>query len=210
MIKKSIIATIIILLFPFNCFAMKVGVVSDIHAGFKGIRKSGTSVVYPRKGVDYFEKAVVEMKKNGVELVVSLGDNTHFGEKKYYKKLKNVEKKYGITVLWIKGNHDDKDFRILGRENYIYEKDGIKFEIRNNSHCFKDRNCVMKKTDADVLLQHVPPFYNDTCDWMPNYNSEIESAIWSGHWHDERVCGDVIIFPALTEHGKLNYRIIEL
>jgi hypothetical protein len=69
MIKKSIIATIIILLFPFNCFAMKVGVVSDIHAGFKGIRKSGTSVVYPRKGVDYFEKAVVEGKVQFLNLM---------------------------------------------------------------------------------------------------------------------------------------------
>ena len=136
-----------------------------------------------------------------------LGDNTNSGEKKYYKKLKKIEKKYGIKILWVKGNHDDKDFKILGPYEYDYQFKGITFTIKDNSRCYKEY-CIFDETGGDIILQHIPPLMTDTCEKIPNYTGE--KIIWSGHWHSDMICDKVRIFPALTEHKKLNYKIISL
>jgi len=170
---------IILLLFPFFCSA-HIGVISDLHAGSLKIRRnSNQSVVYPRLAVKYFDKALAQM--NGkVDFVVALGDITQRGEKKYYKQLKKVENKRGIKVIWIKGNHDDNDFKIMGGYEK-YTQDGLTF-------------------------QHIPPLNRYTCD----PTEKIEGTILAGHWHMEKDCGNVKVFPALTEHKKLNYRIYDI
>lgn len=204
------IALIIFAISFSNCKAMSVGVVSDIHIGKMNKRKSGSSIVYPSKAISYFEKAVKEMKAKGVELIVSLGDNTQVGGSKYYKQLKKIENKYGIKVLWVKGNHDDKNFKILGQNDYIYEQGGIRFAVVDNSKCFFGSCIVKEVNNADIVLQHIPPLIRITCDWDSKFDVERDYTIWSGHFHKEMTCGKVKVFPALTEHKHLTYKIITL
>lgn len=202
--------------------ALSVGVITDIHAGGKKTRKSGTSVVYPKKAVQYFERAVQEMQKKDVDLIVSLGDTTQSGEKKYYNQLKKVAGKYRTKVLWIKGNHDSKYFSILSPSTYFYDKDQVRFIILNTGLCTKSQmnaGCLdqsqvdflnLNKTENTVILQHVPPLIPDKCEFNIKYVAEDDMRVLAGHWHSEMTCGNVMVFPALTEHKRLTYRIINI
>ena len=214
---KRCLTTVILgalILFPAQCGALKVGIVSDIHAGKQKKRTAGTSVIYPKKAVRYFERAVKKMQSKGVDLIISLGDTTNKGKKKYYKQLKKIEKKYGIKVLWVKGNHDDRDFSILGPENYVYELNGMRFVVINTSDCPKRKRIAGCMKDAppkgDIYLQHHAPLIKGTCDWRDDFKNGKSDVIWSGHWHKEITCGNIKIFPALTEHKQLQYRIITI
>jgi len=217
--KKLICAVIVATLMPINCFAMKVGVISDIHAGSKSKRKAGSSVIYPKKAVSYFERALKEMKFEGVELIVALGDNTQQDSKKNLKKLKKFENKYGIKVLWVFGNHDDnKNFsKYMGSKTYVHNQDGYRFIVLNTDTCIN--GCLNQtqidflnsnKNDHTIILQHHPPLHEDTCNFRESFSAEKDMTVWSGHWHSDMICGKVRVFPALTEHKKLNYLIIDL
>lgn len=199
---------------PFTCSAFSVGIVSDMHVGKLSKRKSGNSIVYPKQALKYFERSVQEMKSKDVELIISLGDTTQAGGSKYYKKLKKIENKYGVKVLWIRGNHDDKNFSILGPDEYVYGYKGIRFVVLNTSNCpksFGSSGCFNGNLpDGDIYLQHHPPLIPGTCDWRGDFKDEMNLTIWSGHFHGEMECQGVRVFPALTEHKRLNYKIIEL
>lgn len=218
----KILLTIAVLLIPFNAFAFKAGVVSDLHLGKKSTRKAGTSIVYPKKALKYFERAVKEMKLQGVEVIISLGDNTQEGGKKYYKGLRKIESKYGIKVLWVHGNHSYKGDDALAPRNYIYDKDGTRFIILDTGVCPKHRmnaGCLdqsqvdflhFNQTGKDIILQHVPPLEADTCNSRTDFIAEEDLVVFSGHFHKEMSCGNVRIFPALTEHKRLNYSIVNI
>jgi predicted phosphodiesterase len=190
---------------------MKVGVVSDLHLGSKSTRKSGSSIVYPSKALSYFERAVQQMKAQGVDLIVALGDLAQDNSKKNYPKLKKVEQKYGIKVLWLMGNHDNAgNFKkYFGSDDYIYEQGGIKFHVKNVI-CNDSQNCLRGDLGGDIILQHYPIFIPNACNVMPMFDAEKDLTIWSGHWHKSRTCEKDRIFPALTEHKKLNYSIIDI
>jgi predicted phosphodiesterase len=201
---------------------MSVGIVTDLHLGNKSTRKSGQSIVYPRRALAYFDRAVGEMKAKGVDLVVSLGDQTQDGGKKYYKQLKKVEAKYGIKTIWVFGNHGHSSDKVLGPANQTYEKDGITFVVLDTSQCSKQQlnaGCLPKsqidylnahKGLNTIVLQHIPPLFENTCEIRGDFSEERGMPVWSGHFHKSMRCGDVRVFPALTEHKKLNYSIIEL
>ena len=211
---KKIIIAIGLILLPLNCFAFSVGVVSDIHAGSKKTRmeQGGLSIVYPSKAVSYFEKAVQQMKAKGVDLIVVLGDIVQDNSKKNYPKLKKIEQTYGIKVLWVMGNHDNANNfkKYFGSDDYTYETNGIKFVVKNVSTCDSDNCSIGDVPSGDIILQHEPPLIRYTCDWKQGFDAEKDLTIWAGHWHMEKTCGNVRIFPALTEHRKLNYQIINL
>lgn len=211
-----------IALFPLQSFALNIGVVSDIHAGNKKTRKSGSSIVYPSKAVSYFEKAVKQMKGKGVDLIIALGDSTQAGGKKYYRRLKAVENKYGIKVLWVHGNHSYKGDDYLAPRNYIYDKGGVRFIILDTGVCPKAKmnaGCLdqsqvdflhFNQTGNDVILQHVPPLFEGSCEFRTDFIAEEDMRVLSGHFHEEMNCGNVRVFPALTEHKHLNYSVINL
>lgn len=222
-----VMVIIAIVFYANRTHAMQVGVVSDIHAGSLKTRKAGTSIVYPSKAVSYFEKAVKEMKKKNVDVIIALGDNTQAGGKKYYKQLKAVENKYGIKVLWVKGNHDNyRDFKyVSNKTNYYADFGDTRIIVLDTNFANANGNGRItpeglqiyeeaSQTDKKVVVaMHHPPFNKatKTCDWNPEYDW-VNSAdfILSGHWHIERDCGDFKVFPALTEKKKLNYRMVEL
>jgi len=192
---------------PFACSAFSVGVVSDIHAGSAVVRETSKTTVYPSLAIDYFNEAMKEMKALGVDLVISLGDNTNSGEKDYYYKLKEIEDKYGIKILWVKGNHDSKYESILAPNNYTYSFLGTTFNVVDDNSCGK--HCFKKKLSG-ILLQHIPPFSFDSCKWKGSYKNERNNIIFAGHWHKEKTCGKVRIFSALAANKKINFKIINL
>lgn len=218
--KKLII--IILLLLPLQTFALSVGVVSDLHVGSKKTRKTVNSTVYPSKAVSYFKKAVKKMK--GVDVIVVLGDNTQEGGAKYYKQLKKVENK--IKVLWVRGNHDSNDFKyVSNKTNYYVDFDDVRIVVVDTNFAnssgngrispeglrvFNEASQTEKKI---VVAMHHPPMNKATrkCDWNPEYDWVKDADfILSGHWHSEVNCGQVKVFPALTEKKQLTYRIINL
>jgi predicted phosphodiesterase len=218
---KKLILLAILILFPLQAFAFKAGIISDIHAGKLSKRKSGSSIVYPRKAVQYFERAVKEMKLKGVELIIVLGDNTHNGGKKYYKQLRKIENKYGIKTLWVHGNHSYKDDDYLAPRNYTYDKEGIRFIILDTSVCPKEQKnagCLdqsqvdflhFNQTGNDVILQHIPPLIPNTCEMRTDFIAEEGFRVFAGHFHKDKTCGNIRVFPPLTEHKRLEYRIVE-
>jgi predicted phosphodiesterase len=207
---------------PFTCSAFSVGIISDIHAGSMNSREAGRSIVYPRSSVKYFEMFLKKMRGDGVSLVISLGDNTQSSEKKYYKRLKAIENKYKIKVLWVKGNHDGKYESILGPNNFVYDKDNVRFIGLNTTDCPKNRiimGCLSQtqkdylennKNDNTIILQHHPNVIEDTCEPRDEFSDEMGLKVLAGHYHQKMSCEDTRVFPALTEHKNLNYSIIEL
>lgn len=221
--KKKLLLLAIVVILPFQCFAFSVGIVSDVHAGKKKIRKAGSSVTYPKKAVSYFATAVRQMKSQGVDLIIALGDNIQDSSKKNYKKLKGIEKKYGIKILWVVGNHDDqKKFSILGPKTYTYDFSGTRFVALNTSLCEKSqksRGCLHQsqidylntnKTENTIVLQHIPPILENSFVWRDDFSAETGMTVWSGHWHSSFEKDTVKIFPALTEHKQLEYSVFEV
>lgn len=217
---KKLLALIAFL--PFTCSAFSVGVVSDIHTGKMNTRRSGPSIVYPSKAVSYFERAVKEMKSKGVDVIISLGDSTQAGGSKYYKQLKKIEKKYGVKTIWVWGNHSHSGDKLLGPANQVYEKDGFTFITLDTSACPKKQingGCLDQSqvdflhqnyVEGAIVLQHIPPLVKNTCNLRTDFIAEENMITWSGHFHKEMTCGNARVFPALTEHKKLTYRIINL
>jgi predicted phosphodiesterase len=221
-----IIGAILMLMFRASiCNAMEVGVIADIHAGKEGKRKAGSSIVYPKLAINYFEKALKEMQGK-VDIVLVLGDNTNRGKKKYYKRLKKVENKYNMRVLWVKGNHDNKNFRYLyDKTNYYVDFGDIRIVVLdtntgdvNGNGGINSEGLVLyrevSKTDKKVVVaMHHPPMNKatKTCDWNSAYDWVKDAdLILSGHWHKEITCGNTMVFSPLSEHKRLTYRIISL
>jgi anti-sigma regulatory factor (Ser/Thr protein kinase)/predicted phosphodiesterase len=162
---------------------------------------------------------VKEMKQKGVEVIISLGDNTQSGGKKYYKQLKRIENKYGIKILWVHGNHSYKGDDYLAPRNYIYDKEGIRFIILDTGVCPKSQmnaGCLDQsqvdflhhnQTGNDAILQHVPPLIENTCELRTDFIAEENLIVLAGHFHKEMNCGNVKVFKPLTEHKKLEYKI---
>ncbi|HLN19109.1 MAG TPA: metallophosphoesterase [Patescibacteria group bacterium] len=211
---------ILLAFLPFTCSAFSVGVISDLHAGGKSKK---TDIDSPKKNFSYFTNALSEMKSQGVEVVAVLGDITNSGKKADYKKILKISKRFGMKMLYVKGNHDNAKFSILSPTNYIYEKDDVRFIVLDTATKCRIDGCLNTgqesflksnlKTDKRVIvLQHQPPLqrYNDTP--LDLFDDEILVApeIWSGHWHIPRLFKTIRVFPALSLNKKLNYSVINL
>jgi predicted phosphodiesterase len=222
---KKIFLAIISILIPLNCFAMKIGVLADIHAGSKKTHKSGSSTTYPKKAMGYFETALKRMKAQGVELIVALGDNTEANGAKNFRSLQRLEKRYGIKVLWVRGNHDDDKnmTKVLGSTTYYYDKGDYRFIVLDTNLCPKNIGksvgCLAQsqidylnanKTDRTIVLQHIPALDPITQEWRTAFEAERGMTVWSGHWHGSFEKDGQRTFPALTDHKNLLYTVIDL
>jgi predicted phosphodiesterase len=223
--KKLFCIIAVLTFFPLHTSAMNLGIVSDMHADSKSTRKAGKSTVYPSKAVSYFEKAVKAMKTQGVDVIIALGDNTNSGKKKYYKQLKKIENKYGVKVAWVKGNHDSKNFKYLNdKTNYSLDFGDNRIIILDTNFSnatgngritpealefYKEKSVTDKK--VIVAMHHAPYVKNSDCIWNHEYDWVNDAkTVFSGHWHQNKTCSETRIFPALTEHKKLNFSVIEL
>lgn len=134
-----ILLSIIIFLNKQNFFAStKIAWITDIHADEKEKIDGGRSgMLYSSLYEEYFSNFLEKMKNEGVEIVISTGDNTNDGENEYAKKLKEIEDKKDIKVLWTKGNHDRVNKKVM--ENlgvsapyyYFYDFEKVRIIILN-------------------------------------------------------------------------------
>jgi len=186
----------------------QIGWISDIHAGSeKKIQRTETNIVYPRKGTKNFKFYLKKMKRIGVNTVIVTGDITDKGKRKYAGKLLSHSQKYGIRVLWVKGNHDsDRIMSTLGSSNYYtVEMEEWKIIVLDtypdNTPTCKSIGCPdpgqfewlrsQLETDKKVLVaMHHPPYDSDG-NALSAY-SEFEDIIkdkvdlvLSGHLHHE-------------------------
>ena len=99
------------------------GFISDLHAGKQKIRKGlrGRPSDKPSKAVATTRKYIKAMQKQGVDMIISAGDNTNNRDNKYAKKM------IGFPVVWTMGNHDYKK-SILAPQRY-YSKETANFRI---------------------------------------------------------------------------------
>ncbi|MFH0969348.1 MAG: metallophosphoesterase [Patescibacteria group bacterium] len=90
-----------------RCPKLVVGVVSDIHAGNEKIKESEEGIpIYPSKYNEIFPSVLDKMKTEGVNLVISAGDNTSRGKAKFALDLKRIAEEKNMEIIWVKGNHD--------------------------------------------------------------------------------------------------------
>lgn len=91
-----------------------IGVISDIHAANDKQRMvDGLVYGYPRKYKEFFPFALEAMKKQGVSVVLALGDNTNVGKSHYAENLVGMAKNAHMDVIWVKGNHDRKETEVM-------------------------------------------------------------------------------------------------
>jgi len=221
---KKIAALILTLIFPIQCFALNAGVISDIHSGKDKKRKAGSNITYPKKAEGFFKAALKNLKRQGAEIVIVLGDNANKGQVKYYKKLKKAAKKYGLPMVWVKGNHDSRNFAYLRNDtNYFVDIGDVRIIVVDTTYSDGNGNGQVSpeglalyqsasQTDKKVVLaMHHPPYYKNTCDWNPLYDAISDAdTILAGHWHKNAQCGSTRVFTALTERKRANYFMVSL
>lgn len=83
-----------------KCPKTVLGVVADIHAGSEKIRKTDTgNNTYPKKYKEFFPAALDEMKEAGVDLVLTVGDNTHKGVARFAEDLKKMAAEKDMEMI---------------------------------------------------------------------------------------------------------------
>lgn len=208
---KRALVFLSLIFFVFACPSAgnaRIGWISDIHAGSeKKEKRTETNIVYPKKSAKNFKFYLKKMKKMGISTVVVTGDITHKGKKKYAKKLLAHSVKYGIRVLWVKGNHDGGSvMSALGSDDYYaVEMEEWKIIVLDT---YPDSTPICKavgcpdagqlewlrsqlETDKKVLVAMHHPAYDENGNLLPAYE-EFEGIIEnkadlviSGHLHRE-------------------------
>lgn len=158
-----------------------IGVVSDIHAANDKKRTvDGSAYGFPRKYKEYFPFALSEMKKQGVSVVLALGDNTNVGKSHYAKNLIQIAKDAQMDVIWVKGNHDTRDSGVMkyfGVDQTYYLRDFKNWRIIVLDSTVIDPNGVggldeaqlnwlkeSLKTDKNVIIAMHHPIWERTDD----------------------------------------------
>lgn len=213
--------------------AIKVGLISDIHAGKNKIRdREGTNVVYPRKSLSSFKTALKKFEKEDIDVCLILGDNVDLGDKKYAKELQKIAKKRPFRILWLRGNHDStKSMRVLSQADYyIADIKDFRFIILDTSRKngtsigFLDDNQINWFKDAlntnkhVIVAMHHPPFTNKSFDTQYPYKRFMEivdessniKKIFTGHLHNGIEHGIVSVIVPLTLKDKGGYNILNI
>jgi len=229
--KKEIFLTIILiqtLIFPSVASAFSIAVISDIHAdSYKKINNRENNIIYPKN----YKRCLNKIKKSKPDLVIATGDLVNRGQKKYYKKLQEIMR--GTQTLWVKGNHDSKNFKYLAPDNYYVDYENWRFIALDSSEKFGSLTGYLEKfqisllnewleTDKNIAIamHHPPFFYNSrngiyTSNKIPLYEDFFKALtpnvryVFTGHWHfDQRTEINSIIFltqKALTQGNRCNY-----
>jgi 3',5'-cyclic AMP phosphodiesterase CpdA len=97
---------------PQQAYALKVGVITDIHAGHAKIRDyhkfTPRNIIYPRQYKPYLSKVIKNFQSQGVEAIVLNGDATSSDSLKYAQQVKKMVNSVGIENFWVAGNHEGK------------------------------------------------------------------------------------------------------
>lgn len=235
--RKRIFLIIILiqsLIFPAAASAFGVIVISDIHVSSrKKIEKDSVgNVIYPKKN----RRCLNKVKKRKPDLVIATGDLVDQGEKKYYKQLRRAM--WGMEVIWVKGNHDNKNFKCLAPKNYYTDYENWRFIALDSSKKFSSstgylddsqiaslRKWLQTKKNVAIAMHHPPFFYNSreeiyTSTKEQRYNDFFESLtpnvryVFTGHWHfnQEAEINKVMYLTqkALAQNNSCNYLYLSL
>jgi 3',5'-cyclic AMP phosphodiesterase CpdA len=144
----------------------------------------------------------------------------------------------GTQTLWVKGNHDSKNFRYLALDNYFTDFENWRFIILDSSDKFGSSTGFLEnsqisllsewlKTDKNVAIamHHPPFFYNSrkniyTTDEIPLYDDFFKALtpnvkyVFTGHWHFNQTSEingiSFITQKALTQDKVCNYTNLDL
>ena len=186
----------------------KIGWVTDIHSGGSGKRAiSETNIVYPIKAAETFNAVMKKMKRNGVTTVISTGDQTSGGDKKYPGKLMRaaLENKK-IKMLWVYGNHDLGDSMSLldtPQSYYVYDTKSFRIIVLDRreleDQISKDQLDWLAEKIAEsalpvIIASHAPIIDYDKSSAYPSCvelekmisssNNKVKYVL-SGHLHKE-------------------------
>lgn len=211
-IAKSLLAIYLFLLLPFSASAFTIGAVSDLHSG-----KKGTSNV---AGV--FEETVKTMQKEEADVIIVAGDMIERKKNSYAAEIKDVSQKTDVPILWVKGNHDGKSFKIFsGGSNYYHDFDNWRIIVLDsNGGLSKKELSFLKKsleTDKNVVIAMHYPALKRNLKPSSSYKKFRKAltpnvrVVLSGHWHTSwKKFDNGILFQGIPELGKGNYKMIDL
>lgn len=210
--KFTTIFVLLAFLFPLFSHAERIGWVTDIHAGAtKKKKKSATNIFYPRYYKQYLVQVLTEMRDEGVELVIISGDITDHGRQvRYAKRVSNLVKGKGLSMIWARGNHDNEEVveKYMKQKNSYYYVDhyGWRIIVLDNSQRLSVKEGGMRSVQQEWLedlledtnkpvlaVMHYPFFdrrdgsvyktYREAEKWFSD--DEKVKLTLAGHWHSE-------------------------
>ncbi len=193
--------------------SVKIGWVSDIHADRFKRRQVESGLLYPRQYSDYLSKVFDAMRKQGINTVISTGDNVNSGDDWYAKDLARIAHQKDMHIIWTKGNHDTihsmTALGVIGNKYFYVDylntrivvlDDTVGMEQTGNYDGGIDSDQInwlreaLKTNKPVVIAMHIPIFQmhtgKDTV-VIGKYaelekilhNSGNVKMIISGHWH---------------------------
>jgi len=191
----------------------RIGIVTDIHAGnMKEKIADGVITGYPRQHKKLFSQALDEMKAQGIDFVIALGDNTNEGKPMYADTLVEIAKEKQVDIIWVKGNHDRietnvmRSFGVTGKYYYYVDKGDWRVIVLDSTEIDQTYVGGMKQAQLDwlktalqtnksvIIAMHHPIFsQSDPSQVQANYvqfKDILEKAgnvkyVLSGHWHTQ-------------------------
>ncbi len=100
----------------------KIGWITDIHADRFKRRTVESGTIYPRQYEEYVPKVFDALRSQGIDTVVTTGDNVNSGDSNYSRALEKIAEEKHMRVIWTIGNHDREstmaDFGVTGKMYY--------------------------------------------------------------------------------------------
>lgn len=202
---------VVCILLPFSASAFTIGAVSDLHNGQNN------------NAAGVFEETANEMQKKGADIIIVTGDMVDNGKSNYAGGIKEVSQKVDIPILWVKGNHDGKSFKIFSAETNYYRDFGNwrVIVLDSNGDLNKGEIAFLKKsldTDKDVVIaMHHPVLKKKSLKLSSKFKNFRKAltpnvkAVLSGHWHQSwKKLDNGIEFEGLPLFGNGKHKMIDL
>jgi predicted MPP superfamily phosphohydrolase len=188
---------------------LKIGFVTDIHAGSGKTKEKGSGTISPANFEANMESALKDMDKQDADYVVALGDNldgrNHCDE--YSDRLKAVTK--GYDMKWVKGNHDkDACFGFLSKEkNYYFDSNGWRIIIFDNASWYPKSQRSLVKDKIGYIRPEAMTFLKDALNTDKKVLIAMHIPMWDDNGHNPfTLRADYVDFKKmLEEQGNVKY-----
>lgn len=195
-----------------NSSDLKIGFVTDIHAGDQSYRDDGSeedNIIFPDHFEKNFRNALLGMKR--ADLIFTLGDNLNRPSRKNAKKLVKISRSY--PIYWGKGNHDKLNHfqEILSKERYYYvDKKDWRIIVLDNAEVYPEPAGIEEhgrgfidekqlawlkeslKTEKNIIIAMHVPMISRSLDKIRDDYKQLEELfvkngnvkhVFSGHFH---------------------------
>jgi predicted phosphodiesterase len=206
--------------------------ITDIHADGMKRHAEGDNVVYPSN----YKKCLEQVLALKTDVIIATGDNVYKGKIKYYEDMKNMTQ--GRNVVWVKGNHDSENNKVLAEDNYYVDYGKLRIIVLDSAEKFKSSTGYLddsqitflkdsENIDKEIIVaMHHPPFgYSSrqniyTRDKLPQYDNFFNALtpnvkyVLTGHWHYDigaEINGiQFLTEKAFTQDETCHYQILNL